>query len=89
MSSSYDGFFGGFGFVVGGFTTLDENSPIWGGFGFPRILMTSLQSLSCPLEFDARNPSLHLHAPNPPDEIPFLTMVDFTYNPKTPLARLC
>jgi hypothetical protein len=43
----YTGFFAGFGFVcaTGSFTIFDENSPVCGGFGFPRILMTSLQSL--------------------------------------------
>jgi len=44
--SAYDDFFTGFGFgcVTGAFTTFDENSPVCGGFGFPRILMTSLRS---------------------------------------------
>ena len=48
----YDGFFAGFGFGWGSFTTFGENSPVTGFFVFPRILnllvangMTALQTL--------------------------------------------
>jgi hypothetical protein len=41
MAIAYDGFFAGFrsGSATGFFATLDENLPVWGGFGSPRILM--------------------------------------------------
>ena len=46
-NARYADFFAGFGFgcATGDVTTFDENSPVCGGFGFPRILMTSLRSL--------------------------------------------
>lgn len=42
----YAEFFEGFGFrfVIGAFTTFEENSPVCGGFGLLRILITSLRS---------------------------------------------
>jgi hypothetical protein len=46
LKFAYDDYFSGSGFGTGtgAFTTFDENSPVCGGFGFPRTLMTSLQS---------------------------------------------
>ena len=43
----YDAFFAGFGFgwATGDLTTFDENSPVSGGFGFARILITFLHFL--------------------------------------------
>src|ERR1700722_9112156 len=40
-STAYDDFFAGFGFgsATGSFATLDENLPVCGGLGLPRILM--------------------------------------------------
>lgn len=37
--SVYDDFFAGFGVGSGSFATLDENWPVCGGFGLPRILI--------------------------------------------------
>jgi len=38
---AYGDFFAGFrvGFATGSFTSFDENSPVCGGFGFPKILI--------------------------------------------------
>lgn len=45
VNAFYDVFFAGFGLVTGALTTFDENVPVCGGFGFPRILITSLRFL--------------------------------------------
>jgi hypothetical protein len=44
QSTAYGDFFAGFGFgsATGSFATLDENVPVCGGFGLPRILMLLL-----------------------------------------------
>ena len=39
QSTVYDDFFAGFGLGSGSFATLDENWPVCGGFGLPRILI--------------------------------------------------
>jgi hypothetical protein len=62
--NTYD-FFAGFGFdrVSGNFATFDENSPVCGGFGFPRILITYLQSSLYALALGAMSRPLRICAP--------------------------
>src|SRR5208282_1921407 len=62
IDARYEDFFAGFGFgcATGAFTTFEENSPVCGGFGFPRILITSLRSSFYALVSVAG--SLHRHS---------------------------